>query len=436
MSELMAGAAKTDITPDSPVMLEGNPRDHKSEGVHDPISARALFLDGGDEPVLLMSLELCAFAPSVAQRIRSEIHQTAGIAPERQVLACCHIHSGPATLGFFCPVEEEYIALLLPRLSALVAEAREKAAPVRVGCGRGEEYTISEYRRLWTKDDRIVMNWDHFSWDDILGPAGIPDPEVGVVRINSATDGSTIAVIYNHAGHPNTPPGDWFEVSGDYPAFASAMIENDLGGVALFTNGAQGSVDIPAFRERDWDGLARKGTWLGRVVLDVAGDIRTESDAFEFTRVTFSVPKREIEPDYLEWARRTAAAKPDHELNLPDGIDDSMYAKLCLKLADESPEDSQLEMSGLRIGDAAFVTVPGEAFTEIGRAIKSRSPFPHTYIVGIVNEYCGYFPTYRAICEGGYTTRPGVSRFSVHADSILTDQAVAILKTLSARAET
>ena len=113
-----------------------------------------------------------------------------------------------------------------------------------------------------------------------------------------------------------------------------------------------------------------------------------------------------------------------------------MYAKLCVKLADEFPEDSQLEMNGLRIGDAAFVTVPGELFTEIGRAIKSRSPFPFTYIVGLANEYCGYFPTYRAICEGGYTTRPGVSQFSVHADSILTDQAVAILKTLSASAET
>ena len=54
MSELKAGAAKTDITPDFPVMLEGNPRDHKSEGAHDPISGRALFLDGGDEPVLLV----------------------------------------------------------------------------------------------------------------------------------------------------------------------------------------------------------------------------------------------------------------------------------------------------------------------------------------------------------------------------------------------
>ena len=105
MGLLKAGAAKADITPDYPVWLDGNPRDRKSEGVHDPIFARALVLESAEGPFMLLSLYLCALADEVADAARRLIADCAGMPFERQVVACGHIHSAPAANGFFCPRE-------------------------------------------------------------------------------------------------------------------------------------------------------------------------------------------------------------------------------------------------------------------------------------------------------------------------------------------
>ncbi len=431
MAALKAGAAKIDITPDYPVWLDGNPRDRKSEGVHDPISARALVLEGTDGPFALLSLELVGLPDDTVARVRAGISEQAGILPQRQVIACAHVHSGPATCGFFCPREDAYNQWLVQKLVALVSRARQKAVPALAGSGVGEEFTISEYRRLWAKDGRIVMNWEALSWDDILGPAGVPDPQVGVVRIDAAC-GPTLAVIYNHAGHPNTPPGTWFEISGDYPAFASALIERELGGVALFTNGAQGSVDIPAFRERDWEGLERKGTWLAREVLAVARRIRPGSETLGAACSRSRVGARKIAPDYLKWAREVAARAREQVVNIRDGVDDAIYARMCVELADSAAKEYDVEMIGFTVGGAAFVTIPGELFTEIGVRIKRASPHEHTFIVDLANGSLGYIPTSRAIEEGGYATRPGCGCLDAHAEDVITEQALGLLGQLHA----
>ena len=427
---LKAGSARVDITPDYPVWMDGNPRDRKSDGVHDPLTARALVLEGDEGGLVLVSCELVGLADDTVAKVRDLIKQKTGIPPERQVLCCGHIHSAVAVRGYFCPREDAYVDALVTKLGDLAERAHQAMVPAVVGAGSGEEYTISEYRRLWTQDGKIVMNWDDFKPEDILGPAGPTDPEVGVVRID-ALDGSTVAVIYNHAGHPNTPPGTWFEISGDYPAFASAMIEKELGGTALFTNGAQGSVDVPAFRERDWEGVERRGTWLGREVLRVAKGIRPHSDRLAVRRQTFCVGPREFDRDYVAYCRKLVAESTGEMVNIRDGINEEMYAERCLNHVDSKVTGFDTEMTAFALGEAAFVSIAGELFTEIGLRIKHASPFRHTYIVDLANGALGYIPTERAFQEGGYTTR--CSRLDVRCERVYTEHALGLLGRLAAR---
>ena len=63
---------------------------------------------------------------------------------------------------------------------------------------------------------------------------------------------------------------------------------------------------------------------------------------------------------------------------------------------------SRSRKSCLAVGDCAFLSFPGELYTEIGQAIKAASPFKHTYILGLANGHIGYVPTRKAIHEGGY----------------------------------
>jgi neutral ceramidase len=85
-----------------------------------------------------------------------------------------------------------------------------------------------------------------------------------------------------------------------------------------------------------------------------------------------------------------------------------------------------IELQGFRVGDAAFIAVPGEVFVEIGLTIKRR--LPHlTFVVGIANGYIGYVPTREAYDTGGYEVvsskcQPGAADVLVENVAQLTAQ--------------
>lgn len=64
-------------------------------------------------------------------------------------------------------------------------------------------------------------------------------------------------------------------------------------------------------------------------------------------------------------------------------------------------------INAVRIGDGAIVTGPGEVFTEIGLAVKERSPGRPTAYAGYTNGMVGYLPIASEYPYGGY--EPGTS---------------------------
>ena len=56
----------------------------------------------------------------------------------------------------------------------------------------------------------------------------------------------------------------------------------------------------------------------------------------------------------------------------------------------------------VRIGDGVIVTGPGEVFSEIGMAVKERSPGRPTLYAGYTNELVAYFATAAEYAHGGY----------------------------------
>jgi hypothetical protein len=85
------------------------------------------------------------------------------------------------------------------------------------------------------------------------------------------------------------------------------------------------------------------------------------------------------------------------------------------------------EVEAIVLGkELALIGFPGDAFVELGLAIKQNSPYPYT----IVNEQSGngsisYVPNRKGVLEGGYE---GVSaRFSPGGGELLTDAVIRIL---------
>ena len=317
------------------------------------------------------------------------------------------------------------------KISKAVNEAKKKAVPCKIKVVYSYEPMISEYRRLMDKNGKIWMNWEEFNREDIIGPAGPYDPEVNVISIADFED-NIISVIFNHTGHPNTLTGFDYAITSDYPGEACRIIEEKLGGTALFFNGAQGSSDIPGYNDRNPQGIKKRGKILSESVFEALNNEEyTFTDKLGIVKAKVRIARREVTKEQIARAKDILKKPKPNDKSLRDGVDEDIYAEWLIKMVDEGKTSYLVPFGGIRIGSAYIFTVPGELFTEIGLKIKKYSPFNYTSIMGLADGYVGYIPTEKAINEGGYATRPGQeSKLDKRADEVIIKTAVKIAEEL------
>ncbi len=114
---------------------------------------------------------------------------------------------------------------------------------------------------------------------------------------------------------------------------------------------------------------------------------------------------------------------------MADGVGDD-YIALLLNEIWESADTIPVEQTCFALGDCAFLTFPGELYTEIGLRIKAASPFAHTYIVDLADGYIGYIPTRQAIAEGGYAE--DTRHVDAEAEEIIFKRSLALLRSIHA----
>lgn len=400
---MIAGTAKVDITPKGSVWMDGMIREHRSDDVHDPLFVRVLYMSDGDVRCAVVTLDVCGVHAHDTRIIREKIEDVTGIPSAHIIIAASHTHSGPATYGYFNPAETDYVKWMASKIVEAVKVAVDSARPVLPGCASGREETISRYRRFLSGDGKVVMLWEQDPSLGGLTVMGVPDPEVGVLKLVDTCDSrQLVAILYNHAGHPNVMSGDNYAISADYPGAACQILEDKFGCTALFTNGAQGSVDIDNWKWRDWDGVEHIGSALAKVVMQVIEEANTGDAVLRISNVNYAVPRRKISNEELLWAEDTVKRTGGKIQAVADGVGDDYKALLYKKINEAQTSNIEIEQICIAIGSFAFLSFPGELFTEIGMEIKRKSPFERTFIIDLANGYIGYVPTKDAISQGGY----------------------------------
>ena len=94
------------------------------------------------------------------------------------------------------------------------------------------------------------------------------------------------------------------------------------------------------------------------------------------------------------------------------------------------PKTRKVPVSAGRIGPLGIATNAGELFVEWGLSVKKRSPFPHTIVCELTNEWVGYEPTAQAFQHEGYEPLAGVTFVSLEGIQTLVDTAVELLQQL------
>lgn len=401
---MRAGVARVDITPTESIWMKGMLRAHRSEGVHDPIFAKALVMSNDehlDQACAIVAVDVCAMTEEFTSAVRIAVERELGIPATHTIIAAKHIHSGPDTDGTGAP-EVRYTRTLADKLFQVVQAAAGDMQLVRAGAASGREDTISEYRRLLADDGHVVMNWEPYPREQLVGPLGEIDPEVGVLKLEDVS-GRVVCILFNHAGHPNVLSGDNYLISAEYPGFAEKLLEEEFGGMAMFVNGAQGTMDIDGLGPRDWAEMERLGAKLAAAVAEVVHVIEpVEGLAVRCANLKHGLPARKVSDEQLAWAEEIIEQTGGKVEPLADGVGDDFKALLIKRLYAVQDQPIRAEHICIALDDTAFLSFPGELFTEIGTEIKGESPFARTYIIGLANGAVGYVPTRKAIAEGGY----------------------------------
>ncbi len=394
-SKLMAGVAKSDITPavGTPLAGYGARRAQPSTGVHDPTEARALIIDNRSEKIAFVSVDHLGFDHGMVERIRRIASEATHILPDHIYIMSSHTHSGGGAFMETLPLLANVLAgkfdpliraFYEQRTADAIIAASKTLKPARIALGAGEALGISRFRSSWP-------------------PNGPVDPEVGVIRVDSTETGKPMAVLMNFAAHPTVLGADNMTFSADFVGYARNALERLLGGdaMAIFANGAQGTISPHPFQGDDgWQRAENVGTILAAEAFKILLMIKPQ-DTMDIklvrTALTLKIVPTSVFPPGMTY-----------------------------------PPSYESEINAISFDNRiAFVAIPGELGSILNFQIKERGKllgFERTFLLGLTNDALGYI-----ITEDEYrhkTYESTISLFGPTFGSLIANESFQLLEKL------
>lgn len=425
---ILAGAAAVDITPQAwPLPLIGSFRYRPAYSAHDPLHARALYLQQGTTAVAIALVDSCYVPRPTIHKAKRLVNQAIGLESNRVLIAATHTHSAPppAPGAGLRGLESEkhdrneqiYSDLLVQGIATSIIESAGRAMPAEIGWATGVLSDEVFNRRWLMKDgsippdpfggtsDRVRMN-PPFASPDLVRPSGPIDPEVAVLSVRSL-GGNPIALLANYSLHyvGGIPAG---QVSADYFGEFARIVEDRLGPregfVAILSNGTSGNINNldfskPRLRKEPFEQVRHVAAKLAEVALETQARIEHIAEAdIEMAQSELTLAHRRPTQEVLARSR-ALLADPPQSLSARERI----YAQRAIDLH-TAPNQVSVLLQALRIGKLGIVALPFETFVETGLSIKRLSPIQPTFVIELANGAEGYLPTPEHHLLGGYET--------------------------------
>jgi hypothetical protein len=384
---MLVGAARVIINPEIGHRLSGYGPDYPNTGVHDDISATALYLHDGTRKSFLITLDFMGMTAATIGRLREAVSRATGIQVGQVFLACTHVHSGPDVTELPNQLEPDdakgfrtaYLSRLEKWMAQAACEAKANAEPcdLRYNFAFANEnmnrrYTFTDRRLLYIPDNK-----------QLLGQSSeYVDRELGILAFRKkGTRNQYKAIITNYTAHPLCVGNSSSLVSADYQGVLRRHVEETFAGcLCLTTTGAAGD-NHPLQPEAGFAAAEAMGSRLAQLTVTRCYDSILVEDE---TRLRMAYP--EIMLPYRDRATQDM---------LPEKL--FREKKLVLK-----KNTCKTYVSLLGIGPILFTGFPGEPVSELGAMLKWSSPFLRTYPLMISTDDLAYFVTTNQIYWGGY----------------------------------
>ena len=441
MKKLNAGYASCLVNPPLGYPLHGYYMERFGQGFIDDIEASALALECDGVKALIISADNGGFKQTVVEKFLDAINEATGVNKDYIFISATHSHTAPSVFyPEFFDVDESkinaYIEFLAKSLAEISKAALDDLSPARMGFGVGHAPDRVSYIRRYRMKDGSTCTCPPIDDPNIVGPIGELDRRVNLIRFDRG-DRDDI-VIMNYGVHADTVNGDMF--CSDWVGWTRRTVEKALDGVkCMCVMGAQGDVgstnvhpipgdmndtEISFDNEMKSPGMARfVGRALAGVVLQLYDKVAfTEVDGIYAVKGILSakmnIPRKEDMPLAKKYKELYEQGRSDE---IPyTGMELTTVVAEALRMCkmENYPKHCELNMSALRIGGVAFVSIPGEPFTDIGVKIKETEGFDLILPCAITNGYEGYFPMRSAFDEGGYEARTSPYKADIADDMV------------------
>lgn len=396
----VAGAAKRVITPDPLLPVTGGmgPTEPVREKRGD-LFARALYMRRGRSAVAIVSLDLLGFPSVLGDRVRARVSK---LHPSSILIGVTHTHSAPDCYAFpdgrgGHTGDLAYMDRVCKLAAEAIEEAMDRAEPAAVRTATG------------TVGPGIAYNY--YAPD-------LYDRRMGVLQ--AVAGKRVIATLVNFAVHPEVLGDSVGILSPDLCGPFYDRMEEQVGGLAIFMNGAQGGMITADNRDltkpvdpvrgywesvRTWEECIRIGNAMADEALRIVKDAPTQENPGLYCRgimAKFPVDSPEL------WAVVTQSP-----LRYPHGPDRTVQTRINL----------------VNVGDAQALTIPGEALPNIGFYLKRNMRGKHNFLFGLTNDAFGYILTkedFRSFPRYEYVSRVSLGE---KTGEILMEKCLQLVKT-------
>ena len=400
-----AGVARREITPGGPIWMGGYAsRNHPSEGVLQPLWAKALVLeDGRGTRAAIVTMDLIGIDRRLSEAVCQRAFQKTGIPRERIVLNCSHTHSGPVVAGvtplvYGLDAQQQaavtaYAQTMADGLVAAIEAAAKDLRPGKVAFGEGQCSFAANRRAQRIQPQagaaKPLAPVDH----------GVP---VLVVRVEND---ALRAVLFGYACHNTTLA--IYQINGDYAGFAQAALEErHPGTTALFMIGCgadcnphpRGQVELA--RQHGQSLAAAVDEVLRGAVQPLQGPLKA---GFELVDLKLVTPpgKQELE--------RLLQDKNVYQQRLAKSLLGELAAGRPL------PTSCPCPVQVIRFGEGLLLAaLGGEACVDYALRLRREFAGRRIWIAGYCNDIFAYIPSERVLQEGGYEGGTAMMYFGLH----------------------
>ena len=105
------------------------------------------------------------------------------------------------------------------------------------------------------------------------------------------------------------------------------------------------------------------------------------------------------------------------------------FAQRVIDCHEKSVPSHPVRLTSINLGKMlTFVSLPGEPFNGISRAIRQASTSKYTFVISLAQSVSGYVPMPECFARGGYEVQAGINTCAQDAATVLIDASIANLK--------